>query len=117
VNYVPTQVGAETGTLIVSDALRSQTVTLAGTGVAPAGISATPLSINFGNYAIGQTSAMQTVTLTNNGGVALNSLSISVTGNFAIQSASNPCGATLAIGAACQIGVVFTPPRPISPQP
>src|SRR5271165_425823 len=111
VNYVPTQVGAETGTLIVSDALRSQTVTLAGTGVAPAGISATPLSINFGNYAIGQTSAMQTVTLTNNGVVALNSLSISVTGNFAIQSAANPCGAALAIGATCEIGVVFTPPQ------
>jgi len=111
VNYVPTQVGAETGTLIVSDALRSQTVTLAGTGLAPAGISATPQSINFGNYAVGQTSTVQPLTLTNNGGVVLIGVSVSVTGDFAIQSVANACGAGLAVGASCQIGVVFTPPQ------
>jgi hypothetical protein len=111
VNYVPTQLGAEAGTLIVSDALRSQTVTLAGTGPAPAGFSATPTTINFGAYAVGQTSAVQTVTLTNNGGVALNGLSASVTGNFAMQSVANACGASLAVGATCQFGVVFSPPQ------
>lgn len=111
VNYVPTQLGAETGTLIVSDALRSQTVMLAGTGLAPAGVSATPLSINFGDYAVGQTSSVQTITLTNNGGVALNGLTAIVTGNFAIQPVANACGASLAVGATCQIGVVFAPPQ------
>lgn len=111
VNYVPTQLGTEAGTLIVSDALRSQTVTLAGTGLAPAGFSATPATINFGAYAVGQTSAVQTVTLTNNGGVALNGLSASVTGNFAMQSVANACGASLAVGATCQFGVVFSPPQ------
>jgi hypothetical protein len=111
VNYVPTQLGTEAGTLIVSDALRSQTVTLAGTGLAPAGFSATPATINFGAYAVGQTSAVQRVTLTNNGGVALNGLSASVTGNFAMQSVANACGASLAVGATCQFGVVFSPPQ------
>ncbi len=110
VNFVPTQVGAETGTLIVGDALRSQTVTLTGTGVAPAGISVAPASLNFGNFAVGQTSAALPVTLTNNGGAALSAVTFAVTGDFAAQAApANGCGTTLAVGASCQIAVTFSP--------
>jgi hypothetical protein len=112
VNFVPTQLGAESGTLIVSDAIRSQTVTLSGTGLAPPGISATPTTINFGNYAVGQTTSVQTVTLLNNGGVPLSGLAFAVTGDFATPSAANTCGRTLAVGAQCQIGATFTPSQP-----
>lgn len=107
VNFVPTQIGAETGTLIVSDALRSQTVTLAGTGLAPAGVSITPSSLSFGNFGVGQTSAAKTITVTNNGGVPLTGFNMAVTGDFTTQAVT--CGSTLAVGDNCQIGVVFSP--------
>jgi hypothetical protein len=109
VNFVPTQVGAETGTLIVSDALRNQTVALAGTGMAPSGVSATPVSMSFGNYGVGGTSPAQAVTLTNNGGVPLSGLGFAATGDFGIQTGGNTCGATLAAGAQCPINVTFSP--------
>jgi len=72
-------------------------------------LSATPASIDFGSYARGQTSAVQKVTLTNNGGVPLSTLNATVTGDFAISAMASTCGSTLAVKAQCQIGVVFTP--------
>lgn len=107
VAYVPTRTGAESGTLTVTDEFRTQTVALSGTGLAPPGVSATPLSINFGGLAVGTTSSAQTVTVTNSGGYALNSLTATITAGFAI--AANNCPATLAVGAACQIGITFSP--------
>lgn len=107
VSYVPTKTGAEPGTLTVTDEFRSQTVALSGTGLAPPGISATPVSINFGGYAIGSTSSVQTVTVTNNGGFPLTALASTITSGFAI--AANNCPATLALASACQIGITFSP--------
>jgi len=109
VSFVPTQVGMENGTLIVSDMLRSQTVTLSGTGVAPPSISASPTSLVFGTFSVGQTSPVQVVTLTNTGGVTLSNLDFAVTGDFAIAAGAGTCGLTLAVGAQCLVGVTFTP--------
>jgi hypothetical protein len=108
VAFVPTAIGTQSGSLSVSDQFRTQTVALSGTGIAPPGISATPASIDFGGLAAGSTSSPQPVTLTNNGGVALSGLAASVTQNFNLSS--NNCPATLAMGAACQIAITFTPP-------
>jgi hypothetical protein len=105
--YVPTVTGTATGKLTVTDVLRTQAISLSGTGIAPPGISATPQSISFGNVAVNSTSSPQTVTLTNNGGTALTSLSATITSGFAI--ASNTCPETLASGASCEIGVTFSP--------
>ncbi|HEX4064730.1 MAG TPA: choice-of-anchor D domain-containing protein [Acidobacteriaceae bacterium] len=105
--YVPSVIGPEPGVLTVRDALGTQTVTLSGTGLAPPGASATPTSINFGGLAVGTTSTSATVTVTNSGGFALTNLAASITTGFAI--ASNNCPATLGLGAACQIGVTFSP--------
>ena len=107
VAYVPTRIGAETGTLTVADELREQSVALSGTGQAPPGVSATPSSINFGGYAVGTTSSPQTVTVTNSGGVPLTNLSAAITAGFAI--AANQCPATLAAGAACPLSLTLTP--------
>lgn len=84
-------------------------VGLSGTGLASPAISATPGSVSFGNYNVGQTSPVQTVTLTNSGGVPLTNVNAGVTGDFAIPSGTSTCGQTLAIGAQCQVGVVFVP--------
>ena len=112
VSFVPTQIGQETGTLIVSDALRSQAVTLAGTGLPPPNISPTPTSVFFGTITVGQTSPLQMVTLTNSGGVELTQLGLQLTAGFSIDAGSSNCGTVLAAGAKCQLGLVFAPSQP-----
>ena len=107
VSYVPTIVGAESGTLTVTDEFRAQKTPLTGIGIAPPGVSATPKSINFGGYAVAATSAPQAITVTNSGGYALTSLAAVVTSGFAVSG--NNCPSSLAVGANCQLSVTFTP--------
>ncbi len=108
VRFVPKNVGVETGLLTVADQFRSQTVTLNGVGLAPPGVSLAPFgSLNFAALGVGGTSAAQTVTLTNNGGVTLAIAGMAASGDFAI--ASTTCGNTLAVGSVCTLQVVFAP--------
>ncbi len=107
VTYAPTQTGAEAGSLRITDQFQSQTVSLSGTGAAPPGVSATPASIDFGNDAVGSTSSVSIVTVTNTGGYALTNLTAAVTAGFAV--ATNNCPATLEIGSSCPLGITFSP--------
>jgi hypothetical protein len=108
--FQPKNVGALTGLLSLSDQYRTQTVTLNGIGVAPPGVSLAPFStVTFPNTGVGLTSAAQTVTLTNNGGVQLLLQSTALTGDFSIVPGSNNCGTALAVNAACTMQVVFIP--------
>ncbi len=107
VTYVPKNVGAEAGLLTVSDEYRTQTVALTGTGLAPPGVSLAPTGgLAFAATAVGQTSAGQVVTLTNNGGIPLTVGGASVTGDFAI--AASTCGSSVAAGANCTLTVTFS---------
>jgi hypothetical protein len=107
VSYVPTQTGAESGTLTVTDVTGAHTVTLSGTGEAGPSVTVTPSPLNFGGYGVGQTAPVQIVTLTNNGGVALSGITATATTGFSV--ASSTCSGTLAVGSSCAIGVNFTP--------
>ena len=110
VAYVPKIVGPESGVLTVTDQYPNQTVMLSGTGVAPPGVSLSPLStVAFAPTGVGLIAAAQTVTLTNNGGLPLSIKNIAVTGDFAIVVGSNSCGPSLAVGAQCTEQVVFAP--------
>ena len=110
VAFVPKNVGADSGVLTVSDQFRSQVVALNGIGVAPPGVSLSPVSgLTFAATGVGSASAAQVVTLTNNGGVSLSLTGIAVTGDFGIVAGSNTCGSALAIGAACTLQVDFVP--------
>lgn len=71
------------------------------------GASVSPASLNFKKVLIGQTSAAQTVTLTNTGSATLNISSITTSGNYAISN--NTCGSQLNAGANCTVKVTFTP--------
>ncbi len=107
--FQPKNVGAETGVLSVSDQYRTQTVTLSGTGIAPAGVSLAPTSgLSFPAMAVGGSSPAQTVTLTNNGGLPLTITSLSSSGDFGM-AAGGTCGTTLAAGSSCVFEVVFSP--------
>jgi len=109
VTFVPKSVGPGTGTVVVTDQFRSQTVALSGTGVAPPGVSLSPASMAFGVTAVGSSSARQTVTLTNNGGLVLSVGSVTVTGDFAVAAGSSNCGSVVAAGSSCTLQVVFAP--------
>lgn len=107
VAFVPSAVGTRTATVTVTDQFRSQTVALTGTGVAPAGVSLSPTSLNFPATGVGLTSPAQTLTLTNNGGLPLNIAKMAMSPGF--QIASSTCGSTLAPASACNLVIVFTP--------
>lgn len=107
--FQPKNVGAETGVLSVSDQYRTQTVALRGTGIAPAGVSLAPTSgLSFVATAVGASSAAQTVTLTNNGGLPLAITSLASSGDFGMAPGGT-CGTTLAAGSSCLFYVVFSP--------
>jgi hypothetical protein len=108
--FAPKSVGAGAGVLTVTDSYRTQTVALSGVGVAPPGVSLSPVAMGaFAATGVGLTAGAQAVTLTNNGGMPLLIQSMGVTGDFAIVTGSNMCGSTLAVGASCGVQLVFVP--------
>jgi hypothetical protein len=110
VAFAPKSVGAGAGVLTVTDTNRTQTVALSGMGVAPPGVSLSPVAgMAFAATGVGMSAAAQTVTLTNNGGMALAIQSVTAAGDFAIAAGSNTCGASVAAGAACAVQIVFVP--------
>ena len=99
--------GALTGTLTFTDNAPNspQTVPLSGTGVVPARL--TPASATYVAQTVGTTSAAKTFTLTNYQTVALTSIAISTTGDFAVSATT--CTTSLAAKGKCTISVTFTP--------
>jgi hypothetical protein len=78
---------------------------------AAASASLSPASLGFGDVLIGATSAAQTITLSNTGTAALNTINVAIVGPYArpAGTAGGTCGTTLAAGGLCTISVVFTP--------
>jgi hypothetical protein len=105
--FAPVSAGANSGTLTVSDALRTQTVFLSGTGVQPTVLGANPASLTFAALNPGQSSTVQTVTVTNQNSFAASTLSLSAAAPFILTE--NKCPASLAAGASCTVGVLFQP--------
>ena len=109
--FAPTQLGALSGTLTIADALRTQTVSLGGTGVAPPVFSVTPSSLTFTNQQPGVASAPQTLTIGNAGASPMANIGFAFTGSAAASYsvASTNCGALLNNGSNCTAQIVFTP--------
>jgi hypothetical protein len=107
VTFTPKTTGALTAALEISDSATNspQTVTLAGTGIAPVTLSATTLS--FGTVMVGNSKTAPAVTLTNQMNVALTGITIAASGTGYTQV--NTCGTTIAAGATCTITVTFAP--------
>lgn len=109
VTFNPTNINTRTGSITITDDAPSspQAISLTGVGTY---ISLSPGSLNFGTVAIGTSSAVQGVTLTNTDGVALNIKSVSITGpNRGDFTETNTCGTRVAKGGMCSINVTFTP--------
>jgi hypothetical protein len=111
VKFLPTQTGTRTGTLTVQTGPQTLTAQLSGTGTGASALTLTPPTLNFGPENLQQTSAPQTMTLTNTGATANTVTSITTataTLGTADYGVTSNCG-TLAVGANCTISVTFTP--------
>ena len=109
VTFRPTAVGALTGTLAIHSPQGNISVSLAGTGIAPAVTFSAP-SITFPSQTVGVASSPQMINLQNTGNATLTGIAISVTGTNASDFAeTTSCGTTLAAGSSCPISIVFTP--------
>jgi hypothetical protein len=111
VTFAPTQAGALTGLLTITDDLGTETVSLNGMGLAPGAMSVSPTSVSFAQQQPGVASTPQTVIVTNTGGAAIANISFQVTGAAAASYSvsATTCGASLAGGAQCTAQIVFTP--------
>jgi hypothetical protein len=111
--FSPTATGAQDATVTITDdtSLRSNTVTLNGSGALPVA-SLTPKTDSFGSVTVGTKSAAKINTLTNTSNYLLSIGSITISGanasDFA-QTNTCPVGGTLAGEASCTISVTFTP--------
>ncbi len=109
--YASTQTGAQSGLLTVSDALRTQTVSLSGTGVAAPVLSVVPAEISFATQPLNVASTVQTLTVRNTGGSTASNIGFqisgSTSGSFAVSSTT--CSATLGTGSSCAAEITFTP--------
>jgi len=107
VTFTPTATGARSATLNVNDdaAGSPQTVSLSGTGTAPA-VTLSSSSLTFATQLVGTRSPTQQVTMSNTGTGTLNITSITASGDFLQQ---NTCGTSLDVGASCTITVQFFP--------
>ncbi len=117
VQFKPTATSVGTATLTVTDnsqnvANSTQTVLLTGTGIQLNGIaSVTPSSITFPVTTVGTTSPVQLVNVSNTGPGTLTISGTTASASFATTrtGVARPCGATVAAGVSCNIGVVFAP--------
>ena len=107
VTFTPTQLGARSGAITITDNAPDspQTVPLSGTGTAQATL--TPAAATYAARAVGTTSPAKVFTLSNKQSVALNSIAIATTGDFSVSATT--CGTSLAAKTKCTISVVFTP--------
>ncbi len=114
--FKPSAVGARTGNLIVTDnshlqAGSQQTLALSGTGTPPpATADVSPSPLNFGGQLVTTSSAAQTVTLKNNGGMPLTINRIDWSGqNIGEFSHTTACLSSLAPGTSCTFTITFSP--------
>jgi hypothetical protein len=112
--FAPTAGGNQNGSVTVATTslgVPPVQVPLSGSGLEPASLSVSPTTVTFPGAALGVSSAVQTVKITNSGSVALAGLSVAISGvasgDFTIGSSN--CTGALGAGASCSAAVTFTP--------
>ncbi|HEY6271212.1 MAG TPA: FG-GAP-like repeat-containing protein [Terriglobales bacterium] len=108
VDFKPKFAGTNQGGVTITDNAPDspQQITLSGVGTA---VKLLPGSLNFGNQAVGTTSAPQTVTLTNLGPQTLTVQSLQFAGTGSGDFAETNNCASVPTNSSCAINVTFTP--------
>jgi hypothetical protein len=110
VYFDPTATGPRKSALILNDSALGSPHTVMVTGVGSAA-AISPASLTFASLTVGTSSSPQYATIKNSGTATMHLWQIVITGanagDFSISSST--CGATLAVGVSCTIGVTFKP--------
>ena len=110
VQFKPSATGARSASVSITDnaAGSPQQVPLSGTGTTA---KLVPTPLGFGTLAVGLTSPVKKVTLTNIGTTTLTISSIAVTGAEAgdFPETATTCGSSLAAAASCTVSLTFKP--------
>ncbi len=107
VAFVPTALGARTGTLVItSSASANATLGALLTGRGVADVQAEVSALDFGNVDLGSTSAPQTITITNYTNASIALTSIGITGDY---KDTTTCGSSIGGLSTCTVTIRFTP--------
>ena len=111
--FKPKTTGAKKGALVIDDSDPSSPQIVGMTGTGTSAVTLSPNSVAFAPQAVGTTSNLTKVTLTNNtaASLTLKSPAVSVTAPFAFGTGPTSCsnGQVIAVGQSCFIYVDFTP--------
>ncbi|MGA2887791.1 MAG: Ig-like domain-containing protein [Terracidiphilus sp.] len=113
VSFTPTAVGAQSGTVTITDNVPSgsQSFSLSGNAIQPVALS--PGTANFPSQYVGTTSAAIPVTLTNEQSVPLHISSATISGansgDFAVTTSCPTAPSALPAGASCTLMLTFAP--------
>jgi hypothetical protein len=111
VTFTPPSAGAAVGSVTLTDNLSTQnTQVLNATGTGVLAVTVAPASLSFGTVSVGDTSAVQSVTVTNNTSAAVSLSSVAASGGFISTSGgTSPCGGNIPANGSCTLGVEFSP--------
>lgn len=115
VAFTPTAAGSRTGTLNIghSNTLTPIVIALTGTGTSTSApiASISPTSLTLASTAVGNTSAAQSVTVSNTGTapLTLSAITLSNTADYIISGGTCSAGGSVAVGSNCTISVAFKP--------
>lgn len=111
VTLTPSIAGSESGTLSIGDALKSQSVRLAGTGQARPVMNLSGTSLAFGSQEMGIASPSKPIDVINRGGSPLGqpSFAFSGPGAAAFSVSTTNCGAAVTVNQYCFAQIIFTP--------
>ncbi len=117
--FAPTVIGSISGNLSVSDAIKTQTITLSGTGIQPPAIGVSPTRFTFPAQLIGQAGPPLTLGISNTGGAPMNNIGFQIEGQSAssFSWSASTCGASLTSGSSCKVQVSFARQLRVSSRP
>jgi hypothetical protein len=109
--FAPTAIGSISGKLSVSDAIKTQTVALSGTGLQPPAIGVAPTQLSFSAQPVGQAALPITLSISNTGGAPMNNIGFQIAGqsSSSFSWSASTCGASLNSGSSCKVQVTFAP--------
>jgi hypothetical protein len=111
VSFTPLVLGTLVGGVTILDnspSVSTQVLDASGVGIMPVTLS--PVNLNFGTVAVGSTSAVQAVTVTNNQTIAVPINSVVASGDYISTTGGGvPCGANIPANGICTLGVAFSP--------
>ncbi len=109
--FAPDSIGSISGSLSVTDAIRTQKIALAGIGLQAPAIGVNPTQLAFPAQPIGQAGPPLTLTISNTGGAPMSSIGFQIIGSSASSFTwgASTCGAILNNGAQCTVQVNFFP--------